>query len=107
MAPAVVQKAWTKLVQPTVDRGQTLWPGSTRDQLNFGIRFDYDGVITQGGVEYHNYQLQPNAGKIPASIAEWRKKNGGTHAVMSSILIKKGGTKDDVKEAIKKAFKDV
>jgi len=40
--------------------------------------------------------MQANAGKVPTSIENWKKKNGGTHAVMANVLIKKDGTKEDV-----------
>lgn len=66
----------------------------------------YDGVVTEGGVEYHKYQCQPNAGKVPSSVREWREKNGGTHAVITPVLVKKGGTKDDVQSAVAKAFEE-
>ena len=47
--------------------------------------------------------MQPNAGKIPSSIEEWKKKHGGTHAVMATALVKKGGTKDDVRFSLEDA----
>ncbi|PPJ57903.1 hypothetical protein CBER1_09946 [Cercospora berteroae] len=106
MTTLVVQNAWQKLVDPTVSRGKTAWPKSQADLLKYGIRFDYDGVVTEGGVVYHKYQCQPNAGKISSSLREWRDKNGGTHAVITTILIKKGGTEEDVEEAVGKAFKE-
>lgn len=103
---AVAQNCWSKLLNPTVGRGKTAWPKGQKDQQNYGIRLDYDGVVTKDGVEYHKYQCQPNAGKIASSIREWRENNGGTHAVITSVLIKKGGTQDDVKSAIRKAFEE-
>lgn len=42
------------------------------------------------GKEYYKYQLQPNTGKIPSSIKQWRDKNGGTHAVTTTLFIPKG-----------------
>lgn len=42
------------------------------------------------------FQIQPNAGKVPSTIREWREKNGGTHAVMGVMYVKKGGSVDDV-----------
>ncbi|KAM0724068.1 hypothetical protein Q7P37_000248 [Cladosporium fusiforme] len=102
----VVQDAYKKLLNPTVSRGKTAWPKNQADLLNYGIRFDYDGVVTEGGVEYHKYQCQPNAGKVPSSVREWREKNGGTHAVITPVLVKKGGTKDDVQSAVAKAFEE-
>lgn len=62
--------------------------------------FGYDGEVTEGGVVYHKDQCQPNAGRIPSSVREWREANGGTYAVMASILIKKDGTKEDVQSAV-------
>jgi hypothetical protein len=51
--------------------------------------------------------MQPNAGKIPFSIQQWREKNGGTHAVMATALVKKGGTKNDVKKRLEEAAKSI
>lgn len=80
-----------KFFQPTVARGKTVWPKSQADLLRFGIRWDYDGVVTgDDGVEYHKYQLQPNSGKIPSTIQRWRENNGGTHAVLTNMYIPKG-----------------
>lgn len=58
------------------------------DLLKCGVRWDYDGVVKKDdGEEYHKYQLQPNAGKIPSSIKQWRDKNGG---MMTNLYIPKG-----------------
>jgi len=89
-------KAWKKLANPTVGRGKTAFPRSQKEQETLGVRLDYDGEVTQDGIQYHKYQIQPNAGKVPTSIEQWRKKNGGTHAVMGSIFVKKDGTKEEV-----------
>lgn len=88
-----------KLTNVSVSRGKTAWPKAEKDLTNFGIRFDFDGEVTQNGVVYNKFQVQPNAGKVPSSVQQWRENNGGTHAVMGSMLVKKGGTKDDVKQA--------
>lgn len=91
---------WSKLGRPTVGRGGTQWPKSSSEQERHGVRFDYDGEITENGQKYHKWQVQPNAGKIPSSWKEWRDKNGGTHAVIGSIKVKENSTKDEVKEAL-------
>ena len=88
-----------KLTSVSVTRGKTAWPKTEKDLTNFGIRFDFDGETTQNGVIYNKFQVQPNAGKVPSSVRQWRDNNGGTHAVMGSMLVKKGGTEDDVKQA--------
>lgn len=80
-----------KFFMPTVNRGKTVWPKTQADLLKYGIRWDYDGVVKKDdGKEYHKYQLQPNAGKIPSLIKQWRDKNGGTHAVMTTLYIPSG-----------------
>lgn len=99
--------AWKKFVDPTVSRGKTIWPKSQAELERIGVRFDYDGEVTQDGVVYHKYQCQPNAGKVPSSVREWREGNGGTHAVMASFLIKKDGTKEDVQNAVDEAIKGI
>jgi hypothetical protein len=59
--------------------------------LRYGVRWDYDGEITKDdGNLYHKFQLQPNAGKIPSSVKQWRENNGGTHAVMAVMYIPMG-----------------
>jgi hypothetical protein len=93
-------KAWKKLANPTISRGKTAFPKSQKDQERLGVRLDYDGEVTKQGVQYHKYQIQPNAGKVPTSIEQWRKKNGGTHAVMGSIYVKKNGTEKEVDAGI-------
>lgn len=103
----VVQKSWKKLVNPTVSRGRTAWPKSQADQLRYGIRLDYDGEITVDNVDYHRFAVQPNGGAVPHHVQKWIEKNGGsTHAVITNVLIKKGGTEEDVEEEITKAFKE-
>lgn len=78
-----------KFFDQTAGRGKTVWPKSPVDMLKYGVR--WDGVITHDdGKEYHKYQLQPNAGKIPSTLKEWRDKNGGTHAVITTMYIEKG-----------------
>lgn len=84
-----------KFYQPTVSRGKTVWPKTPADLLRYGVRWDYDGVITlSDGKEYHKYQLQSNAGDIPTTIKRWREKNGGTHAVIGTMHIQKGKEAD-------------
>jgi hypothetical protein len=51
--------------------------------------------------------MQPNAGKVPASIDDWRNNNGGTHAVMTSLLVKKDATKEEVTQTVDEAMKNV
>jgi hypothetical protein len=99
--------AWKKLAKPTISRGKTAWPKNKPDLERYGVRFDYDGEVVENGQTFHKYQLQPNAGKVPASIEDWRNKNGGTHGVMTSILIKKDATKDEVTQAVDDAMKNV
>jgi len=86
----------------------TAYPKKPADQKRLGIRFDYDGDVTIDNTEYHKYEMQPNAGNdIPARIRRWREANGGTHAVMASVYVKKGGTKKDVEEGLRKANDEV
>lgn len=94
-------KVWEKLTDPTVKRGGTQWPKTPAELEKQGIRFDYDGTVEENGEVYIKYQVQPNAGKIPSSWREWRDKNGGTHAVIGPVKIKKGATKDEVNQSLK------
>jgi hypothetical protein len=99
--------AWKKLANVTVGRGKTAWPKSTAELESVGVRFDYDSEVTQNGIVFHKFQCQPNAGKISASLKDWREKHGGTHAVMTTVLIKKGATKEEVVHAVDTAMSNV
>ncbi|KAL2367919.1 hypothetical protein RJZ57_007714 [Blastomyces gilchristii] len=81
----------TKFFEPTVRRGETVWPKSPVEQLRYGIRWDYDGVITKDdGKEYHKFPLQLNTGKMPSLIKQWRDNDRGTHSVMAMMYFPKG-----------------
>ena len=67
-----------------------------KDLENLGIRWDFDGEVEASGIVYNKFQVQPNAGKVPSTIREWREKNGGTHAIMGVMYVKKGGSAQDV-----------
>lgn len=56
---------------------------------------------------YHKFQLQANAGSIPSSIARWRDTNGGTHAVMATVYVKKDGTKEEVRQGLEEGTESV
>lgn len=98
--PATLQKFFF----PTAARGKTVWPKSPADLLRYGVRWDYDGIVTHDGKECHKFQLQPNAGRIPSTIRAWRDNNGGTHAVMGVMYIEKGSAID--KNVFKAAMQD-
>ena len=82
-------------------------PKSKADQERLGARWDHDGETTRSDGAYHKPQMQPNAGKVLSSIEEWKRKHDGTHAVMATALVKKGGTKDDVQKSLEEATKGV
>lgn len=67
----------------------------------------HDDEVNKADGTYHKFQLQPNAGKVPSSIKQWRDVNGGTHAVMATSYVKKDGTKEDVEKALKDAAESV
>jgi hypothetical protein len=47
---------WKKLVDPTIGRGKTAWPKSQAELERIGVRFDYDGEVTEDSVVCHKYQ---------------------------------------------------
>ncbi|EME44741.1 hypothetical protein DOTSEDRAFT_152750 [Dothistroma septosporum NZE10] len=101
---AVEGNNYTKFTTPRVSRGKTAFPSGSLAQSQLGIRYDYDGIVTRDGIECHKYNVQPNAGNnIPSSIKRWREANGG----MSTVYVKKDGTKQDVENALEEAHKDV
>jgi len=99
----------TKFFKPSVCRGKTVWPKTSTDLLRYGVRRDYDGVVTYENKKCHKFQLQPIAGKIPSTIKQWRDKNGGTHAVIGVMYIPVDTDPDGkvLEEAAKEALKDV
>ena len=106
---AVEGNNWTKFANPTAGRGLTAYPKKPADQERICVRFDYDGVISKGqdGEEYHNFEMQPNAGNIPSSFEGWGDASGGTHSVVANVLVKKGATKGEVEGALKDAVAEV
>ncbi|KAG2413238.1 hypothetical protein HFD88_002427 [Aspergillus terreus] len=100
---ALEGNAWTNFTDPTAGRGHTTFPKGPADQERLGVRWGYDGEVTNAYGVYHKFQMQPNAGKVPSAIRRWREGHGGTHAVMATALVKKGGTKEDVENGLKEA----
>jgi hypothetical protein len=85
--PSILQK----FAVVTVDRGQTVWPKSPAELENKGVRFDYDGIVTkEDGVDYNKFNLQLNAGDIPAPLKRLREQNKGTHAVIGVMYLPHG-----------------
>ena len=39
-----------KLTSVSVSRGKTAWPKAEKDLTNLGIRFDFDGEVTQNSI---------------------------------------------------------
>jgi hypothetical protein len=85
-----------KFTKACVGRGQTAHPKNPKLLENLGIRWDYDGEVEHNGTIYNRFQIQPNAGKVAPAIRRWREKHGGTHAVMGTMYVKKGGSAEDV-----------
>jgi hypothetical protein len=107
VSKAIDGNTWKKFTEVSVARGKTVFPKSSADQERVGVRWDYDGQISRLDGVYNKFQMQPNAGKIPSSIKQWREANGGTHSVMASAYVKQGGSKDDVKKGLEEAAKSV
>ncbi|KAM5467981.1 hypothetical protein MauCBS54593_005263 [Microsporum audouinii] len=104
---AVEGNAWKKFTNPTAGLGKTTYPKGPAEQERLGVRWDYDGEITKADTVYHKFQMQPNAGKVPSSIQQWREANGGTHSVMATAFVKKDGTKEDVENGLSEAASSV
>ena len=98
-ARSAAANAAKKFTNVSVNRGKTAYPKKPKDLENLGIRWDYDGEVEAHGTLYNKFQIQPNAGKVPSTIRQWREKNGGTHAVMGVMYVKKGGSSEDVTKA--------
>ncbi|KAI4167868.1 MAG: hypothetical protein LQ343_006882 [Gyalolechia ehrenbergii] len=60
-------------------------------QETIGVRFDFDGEVTEADGVYNKFNVQPNAGKLPSTFKNWRDRNGGTHAIMTTALLEKDG----------------
>ncbi|KAF1835736.1 hypothetical protein BDW02DRAFT_567776 [Decorospora gaudefroyi] len=65
-----------KFTDVTVGRGKTVYPKSSADQERVGVRWDYDGEVSRADGVYNKFQMQPNAGKVPSSIRQWRVTMG-------------------------------
>jgi hypothetical protein len=105
-ANGMLAEAAKKFTSVLVNLGKTAFPKAPKYLENLGIRWDFDGEVTQVGQVYNKFQIQPNAGKISSSIKDWRKKNGRTHAVMGTMYVKKGGSKGNVQKAFKEFKKE-
>lgn len=97
-ASDMTASAAKKFTNVSVPRGKTTFPKAPKDLENLGLRFDFDGEVVNDGVTYNKFQVQTNSGKVPSTIKEWQKKNGGTHAVMGSMYVRKDGDASDVKK---------
>ncbi|KAL8749242.1 MAG: hypothetical protein Q9184_006883, partial [Pyrenodesmia sp. 2 TL-2023] len=113
----VQTEGWKKLVTVTVPPGKTAWPKQPSLQERVGLRVDFarevivqekvtrkdevtqEEVVAVEGVVYNEHNVQPNQGKISSFLKDWRDKHGGTHAVMATMRVKKGGDKADVEKA--------
>ena len=104
---AVEGNTWKKFTEPSAGRGKTAFPKAQAEQERLGIRWDYDGEVTDADIVYHKFQMQANAGKVPSPIKGWREDNGGTHAVMATALVKKDGTKEDAEKGLSEAAASV
>lgn len=106
-ADGMIAEAAKNFTSVSVNRGKTAFPKEPKDLETLGIRWDFDGEVTQDGQVFNKFQIQPNAGKVPSSIKDWREKNGGTHAVMGTMYVKKGGSEGDVQEAFETFKKEL
>ncbi|KAK3366792.1 hypothetical protein B0T24DRAFT_596692 [Lasiosphaeria ovina] len=104
---AMKDNNWEKFTKPTVKEGKTTWPQAANDQEKYGVRFDRDTAKEAANSTDHKFFMQPNSGKgIPSSIKRWRDRHG-THANMAEVIVKKDGTKEDVKAALEQAIETV
>ena len=96
-------------MNPTVGRGLTAWLKKPDEQKWYGVHYNYNGVIDINGVEYHKFQMQPNAGDdILSTIKNWRSStDGGTHAIMADVYVPRNADKEAVQEALEKANKGI
>ncbi|EUC30352.1 hypothetical protein COCCADRAFT_104151 [Bipolaris zeicola 26-R-13] len=107
-ATIIESNRWKKFTKVSVSKGNVDWPQNMRDQERFGVQNNYQGeIINKDGVVYNKFHVQPNAGKIPAPINQWKEDNGGTNAVMTSVYVEKDGTQEDVKEGLEEAAKSI
>ncbi|GAM88999.1 hypothetical protein ANO11243_070330 [Dothideomycetidae sp. 11243] len=97
-ASEMATSAAKKFTDVSVPRGKTAFPKTSKDLENLGLRWDFDGEVVRDGKSYNKFQVQTNSGKIPSTLKDWQRENGGTHAVMGTMYVKKEGDKDDVKE---------
>ena len=98
-------EVYLKFACPSACHGKTAFPNMPAALERFGIWFDYDTVVNRDGTDFHLFKMQPNKGKIPSSIKAFRDKHG-THAVMATVLVKKGANAKEVEAALNAARKE-
>lgn len=105
----VLKDGWKKLVKPSVSIHKTAFPKTQSDLEKLGVRFDFAGTIEEGGKKFHRFQVQVNAGnKIPTSWKDWRQRHAkGTHAIVTTLKIPDGGSKDEVEKAFDSVEADI
>jgi len=101
-AEKAVSQSAKKFTNCSVGRGLTAYPKTSKELENLGLRWDFDGEVQLDGKTFNKFQIQPNAGKVPSSIRQWREANGGTHAVMGSMYVEKGGPAESATDGFKK-----
>ena len=99
----------SKFFKSSVSRDNPIWLKTSADLLRYGVRWDYDSIVTYENKECHKFQQQPNAGKILSTIKQWRVKNGGTHAVIGVMYVPVDTDPDGkgLEEAAKEALEDI
>ncbi|KAG2115176.1 uncharacterized protein F5147DRAFT_769636 [Suillus discolor] len=95
------------LLNKTAKRCRLLTKDKMKKVLRTAITHAVDGKAWQklaNPTAGRGKMLQANAGKVPSTIKQWREANGGTHAVMADVFVKKDGTKEDVEEGLEAAI---
>jgi hypothetical protein len=105
-----VKHIWKRLINPTVDVGDTQYPKKQSDQAKVGFRWDLDvPVITADGRKANRFKLQPNAQAQSSSIQEYIRHQGkkGTHTDITSVDIPTDASEEEAKKLVEDAIDSV
>jgi hypothetical protein len=98
---------WTRMANPSVTVGRTVYPKGQAAQASVGFRWDLDVAIERDdGTTVNRYELQPNAQAESSSIKAYIKRQGskGTHSVITTVDVPQGAKDDEVQELVEQAI---
>lgn len=101
VASATLNNKYKKFASVSVRRGNTVYPVTSKLQLQLGVRWVYDSQFkAEDGLVYNTFTMQPSGGKIPSPLKKWRDANGGAQAGMGHVRVRQDGSREEVLQAL-------